>query len=278
MVGRWALFFIAFMSGIVGATAAAFWLPEEPPREMVPLPAPTVTTTITSGPGEEDKKRPEPSHPEGIPLRVSAPGERRPHSRSLVPLHARIDDVRRLPIKGGVARLVVLWSTGPVQAPRQRALAVWQKGDVGPTWEVAFWAHLTRKGASVGVPGAERVEKLVCDSPAYSSLVVKRVQDLTGDGVKDLFFLEGFCGSGGAAVYRVWRNLPVGIDDVYRLEHVNGTVRIKRGQLEVQGSIYRPQDPHCCPTFLRFTTLRWNGTGFSETSSRVQRAGTSGKQ
>jgi hypothetical protein len=40
----------------------------------------------------------------------------------------------------------------------------------------------------------------------------------------------------------------------------------------VREAVYGPNDPHCCPSSFRVTSLAWDGTAFRETSTTTEPA------
>jgi len=93
--------------------------------------------------------------------------------------------------------------------------------------------------------------------------------DVTRDAVADVLSLEDVGGSGACGTYRV---IASGVDDaseIFRRDTCDTQIAIAGRDLRVREAIFRSDDPHCCPSAFRESTLRWNGSSWDEISSEV---------
>ena len=57
--------------------------------------------------------------------------------------------------------------------------------------------------------------------------------------------------------------------EIFRREACDTQIAIAGGDLRIREAVFRPDDPHCCPSAFRESTLRWNGTSWEVVSSEV---------
>ena len=97
--------------------------------------------------------------------------------------------------------------------------------------------------------------------------------DVTGDRIDEAVAIVesgGTMGDLGAAVFEVREGKP------RLLGYVTGTGRVEvRFGREVQGiigvkqGVYAPADPRCCPTGIRETVYKWDGSTFAQISQQT---------
>lgn len=93
--------------------------------------------------------------------------------------------------------------------------------------------------------------------------------DVTRDAFADVLSLEDVGGSGACGTYRV---IASGVDDaseIFRRDTCDTQIAIAGRDLRMREAVFRADDPHCCPSAFRESTLRWNGTSWDEVSSEV---------
>jgi hypothetical protein len=145
-------------------------------------------------------------------------------------------------------QLVLTWLDGfPPQ--RRSGLVVWQRIEEPPGW-LAVYAFTDPVRA--GVFG-----------------IRTDTGDLTGDGVRDLLSFEDVGGSGACGTYRVVAFAETDAGEIFRRDVCDTQIAISGGDLRIREAVYRADDPHCCPSAFRESTLRWNGTSWDEISSEV---------
>ena len=140
---------------------------------------------------------------------------------------------------------------------RRTGLIVWQRFAEPPIWRAVYaFTDPLRKGV-FGI----RVD----------------TGDLTGDRISDLLSFEDVGGSGACGTYRVIATTVGDASEIFRRDTCDTEIAISRGDLRVREAVYRPDDPHCCPSAFRTTVLRWNGTSWEETSSEAVPTDPSGR-
>jgi hypothetical protein len=131
---------------------------------------------------------------------------------------------------------------------RSTGLIVWQRFE-DESWHAVYaFTDLPRKGV-LGI----RLD----------------IGDVTRDAFADVLSLEDVGGSGACGTYRV---IASGVDDaseIFRRDTCDTQIAIAGRDLRVREAIFRADDPHCCPSAFRESTLRWNGTSWDEISSEV---------
>jgi hypothetical protein len=132
---------------------------------------------------------------------------------------------------------------------RHTGLVVWQRFADPPIWRAVYaFTDPPRKGV-FGI----RVD----------------TGDVTGDRTSDLLSFEDVGGSGACGTYRVIATTEGDASEIFRRDTCDTEIGFSRGDLRIREAVYRPDDPHCCPSAFRTTVLRWNGVSWEETSSEV---------
>jgi hypothetical protein len=140
---------------------------------------------------------------------------------------------------------------------RRTGLVVWQRFADPPIWRAVYaFTDPPRKGV-FGI----RVD----------------TGDVTGDRTSDLLSFEDVGGSGACGTYRVIATTVGDASEIFRRDTCDTEIAISRGDLRVREAVYRPDDPHCCPSAFRTTVLRWNGASWEEISSEVVPTDPSGR-
>jgi hypothetical protein len=122
-------------------------------------------------------------------------------------------------------------------------------------------------------PPAWSVVLAYVDEPADEVLGIRlQTGDLTGDLHDDVLAFEDMGGTGGCGRWRVLAASAAGTEAVFQEHTCDTQISIVGGTIEVREAIFEPEDPHCCPSSLRTSTLEWGGERFVETSSRVDGA------
>jgi len=187
--------------------------------------------------------------PEGVPpvvdddadLAVIASGDLGP----LVPPGASSEN--RSAIEDPFEQIVLTWADG-IPPDRRNGLIVWQRSE-DRTWRAVYaFTDPARKGV-FGI----RVD----------------TGDLTGDAIPDILSFEDVGGSGACGTYRVIASAVGDASEIFRREACDTQIAIASGDLRIREAVFRPDDPHCCPSAFRGSVLRWNGTSWDEISSEV---------
>jgi hypothetical protein len=140
---------------------------------------------------------------------------------------------------------------------RRSGLIVWQRSEDPPLWRAVYaFTDPARKG----------VFGIRTDTG-----------EVTGDGIADLVSFEDVGGSGACGTYRVIASALGDATQIFRRDTCDTQIAISRGDLRVREAVYRPDDPHCCPSAFRTTVLRWDGTAWEELSSEVVATDPSGR-
>ena len=86
--------------------------------------------------------------------------------------------------------------------------------------------------------------------------------DLTEDGVEDAVVPVSSGGEGGDIAVFVFGYGPGGLDELLRVLPENDSLRaeISDSALTIIEPVFGPADPLCCPSELRTTTYRWDGS------------------
>jgi len=150
-----------------------------------------------------------------------------------------------------IDQVAVSWRSGEALAGRA-GLIVWQHARSDPTWR-AVYAFTDPKGR--GVFGV-RMDQA----------------DVTGDGIADLLTFEDVGGSGACGTYRVIASTDGDAAEILRRDVCDTEIQIAGGDLRVREAVFEPEDPHCCPSAVRTTVLRWTGSDWKQISSEVSQA------
>jgi hypothetical protein len=86
--------------------------------------------------------------------------------------------------------------------------------------------------------------------------------DLTGDGVDEAVVPISSGGSGGDIAYAVFGYQGGDLEELLAVKAEAGrvTVSVQGGALVDTQPVYGPEDPLCCPSELRHTYYRWDGS------------------
>jgi hypothetical protein len=136
-------------------------------------------------------------------------------------------------------QIALAWQRGDDPFASEHGFVVWRRSEAGPPWRAVY---------------------AFTDDPDRQVLGVSfMTDDLTGDGVDDVLTFEDTGGSGGCGTYRVISSSSDGASGIFEREVCDTQIRPEGGDLVVHTAVYGPDDPHCCPSRYRTTTLRWNG-------------------
>jgi hypothetical protein len=151
-----------------------------------------------------------------------------------------VEGVVYLAADGQPARIAVLWSRGEDPFARELGLVVWAPFAEPPPW---------------------RAVHAFTDRPREQVLAIRpQTGDLTGDGADDLLTFEETGGTGACGRWRVLAQTGQGMEQILERETCDTTIDVSpRGTLLVREAVFAPGDPHCCPSSVRLTTLRWTG-------------------
>lgn len=233
----------------------------EPPGTPSPSTA-TITSSATAAPtGPSPSPLPsapptpspvhEPSHlqlPPEAPSTVDDPqaiteiaaGDFRP----LLPPGATVAfaDVEAAPID----QIALAWERGDDPFAAERGFVLWQRTADPLAWHAVY---AFTDGPRKGVLGIQRPQRA----------------DLTGDGLDELVTFEDRGGTGACGVTRVISPRVGAADEIYRRATCDAETSVDGTALEVREAVYGQDDPHCCPSAFRTTTLEWDGERFVET-------------
>jgi hypothetical protein len=209
---------------------------------------PTIETSTPSQ-GHTPIVDPDVSLPEGLPpvvddaadLALIASGDLGP----LVPPGASYEN--RSTLDDPVEQIVLTWSDG-IPPDRRNGLIVWQRSE-DETWRAVY----------------------AFTDPARRGVFGIRVEtgDVTGDAISDILSFEDVGGSGACGTYRVIATSVGDASEIFRRDACDTQIAISSGDLRVREAVFRADDPHCCPSAFRGSTLRWNGTSWDKISSEV---------
>jgi len=216
--------------------------------ETTPSPTPTIASPSPSPTPTAD---PDVRLPEGVPtvvedapdLAAIASGDLGP----LVPSGASYED--RSTIEDPFDQIVLTWADG-IPPDARNGLIVWQRSE-DETWRAVY----------------------AFTDPARRGVFGIRVDtgDLTDDAIPDILSFEDVGGSGACGTYRVIATSMGDASEIFRREACDTQIAISSGDLRIREAVFRGDDPHCCPSAFRESTLRWNGTSWDEISSEVVR-------
>jgi hypothetical protein len=229
----------------------------------VPAPTTRPSPNATTGPSQTAIPEPTPTtipepspSPRPIPPAWAAPIDEDldPDAlpdEALVPTDARLTDRLTLPAASGVPDgVAVAYVLGEDPFAAEHGFALWQRFDVAPAWSVVI---------------------AFVDPPREEILGIRlEAGDLTGDGHPDVMSFEDRGGTGACGTWRVISPATGAADEIFRRTTCDIQIRIAGDVLEVREAVYEPGDPHCCPSAFRLSTLRWNGTRFRQTASRIE--------
>ncbi len=224
-----------------------------PTPSASPTPSPSPTSAPSPEPTPSASPSPQPSLqlPRGAPTELADPLAPEDLDAAgyapLLPAGATATAVQA--IGEPVDRIAVAWFRGDDPFERRGGLVVWQRFASGAPWR-AVYAFTDRP--SEGVLG-----------------IALETGELTGDGVDDILSREELGGSGACATWRVISTVGTSTAEVFRHDACDTSIRIADGSLAMREAVYRPDDPHCCPSAFRYVTLDWDGEAFVRTSTEV---------
>jgi len=241
---------------LAGAACSSSGEPAPAPSGATAPTSETITrsatsSTSTASPTESPTPTIDPDVrlPEGVPVVVEdaadlaliASGDLGP----LVPRGASYEN--RSALEDPVEQIVITWLDG-IPPDRRNGLIVWQRSEDG-TWRAVY----------------------AFTDPARRGVFGIRVEtgDVTGDAISDILSFEDVGGSGACGVYRVIATSVGDASEIFRREACDTQIAISSGDLRIREAVFRADDPHCCPSAFRGSTLRWNGTSWDEISSEV---------
>jgi hypothetical protein len=169
----------------------------------------------------------------------------------LVPPGAELTDRVTLPAGGGLPdQVAVTYVIGDDPFAAEHGFAIWQRFADAPPWSVVF---------------------AFVDAPEEGVLGISvQTGELTGDGHDDVLAFEQTGGSGACGRWRVIAATPEGTDRLLQRRTCDTEILVADGALEMREAVYEPDDPHCCPSAFRFTTLEWDGERFAPTHVREE--------
>ena len=148
-----------------------------------------------------------------------------------------------------IDQVALVWRREADGLVAETGLTVWQPFEDDPTWRAVY---AFTDPARLGVFGI-RLER----------------GDLTGDAIPDVLSVEDVGGSGACGTYRVITSVAGDASEIFRRDACDTEIAIAGGDLRIREAVYHADDPHCCPSAYRTSTLRWDGTSWDEISSEV---------
>jgi hypothetical protein len=169
-------------------------------------------------------------------------------SRDLTPLvPSGASYASRSALRDPIEQIVLTWFDGSLLR-RRNGLIVWQRSE-DESWRAVY--AFTDPGR-LGVFGI-RVD----------------AGEVTGDAIPDVLSFEDVGGSGACGTYRVIASTAGDASEIFRRDACDTQIAISGGVLRIREAVFHADDPHCCPSAFRESTLRWNGTSWDEISSEV---------
>lgn len=231
-----------------------------PSQRPTHTPQATASSSHVESPSPSPSGGPSPTAPPQLDLPDDAPTTlAEPRSAAdlagdgyldLVPADATVTDATHLTTPDDpIDQITVAWRRGEDVFAPELGLVVWQRFDGDPAWRAV---HAFTDEPSSGVLGLEVA-----------------TGDLTGDGIADLLTVEHLGGSGACGRWRVIAPSPGGAEEVFRKQACDAEIAIAGGALEIREAVFAPDDPHCCPSALRVSTLEWDGGAFVRTGSQI---------
>jgi hypothetical protein len=152
-----------------------------------------------------------------------------------------------------IDQISVTWDRGNDVFAAQHGFVVWQRSGGTDGWRAVYAFTDPARRAILGL------------APLQSG-------DLTGDGMPETLTLEQQGGSGTCGITRVISSSVGDAREIFRASACDTQIDIVGDHLERREAVFGPNDPHCCPSSFRVTTLEWNGTAFEETGSTTEDA------
>jgi hypothetical protein len=151
-----------------------------------------------------------------------------------------------------------------------QVVAAWSRGDdpLRQDWGLALWQNYPDERAW-------RVTYAFEDrSPKGVLGITATFGDLTSDGHEEVLTFESTGGSGACGTWRVLATDDTLITgEIWHEQTCDTRVEIGAGGLVVEEALYRPEDPHCCPSRTRTTTLAWIDDRFEVHERLVEETG-----
>jgi hypothetical protein len=172
----------------------------------------------------------------------------------LVPPGATLTSRITLPAGEAVAdEVAVAYVIGSDPFAAEHGFAIWHRFPEPPAWSVVL---------------------AFVDAPERGVLGIDvQAGDLTGDGHPEAVTFEQTGGSGACGRWRVFATIGGDTSQVFSRRTCDTEIAIAGEALEVREAVYGPNDPHCCPSAFRYTTLEWDGARFVETEVREESVG-----
>ena len=161
-------------------------------------------------------------------------------------------------------------------------------GEATPTIPAATATpeEATPEQATPGVtptPGSSIRQEDLGDEPAVTEFLasaggeveISRIQygDLTQDGVEEALLVVSSGGEGSDIAAFVYGYGAEGLEELFRIIPEGGAMKVEidlgMGQLKVIEPVYGPGDPRCCPSELRTTIYRWDGSKLAVATQQV---------
>lgn len=170
---------------------------------------------------------------------------------SLAPPGAEVVNTSVLAAPGDPINQVALtWRRGDDPFASEQGFVAWQRAGPDQPWRAV---HAFTDPPKDGVLGISLLSG-----------------ELTDDGIADLLTFESTGGTGNCGTWRVVAPTAGAATQVFELQTCDTDILIRAHALEVREAVYQPDDPHCCPSAIRYTTLEWDGEAFVETDVREE--------
>lgn len=152
-------------------------------------------------------------------------------------------------------QVALVWRRGG-DLVAETGLTVWQPFESDPTWRAVY----------------------AFTDPPRTGVFGIRVDtgDLTGDRIPDLLSFEDTGGSGACGTYRVITSSAGDASQIFRRDACDTEIAISGGDLRIREAVFHGDDPHCCPSAFRTSSLRWDGASWAEISSELVRSDAAG--
>lgn len=219
-------------------------------------PSPTATTTSLAPDGPSPTSRSAvPSSPAVTPIELP------PHTASTVAtdvaaadlvtaaLIPRGADVEQTWITHDPEALVIAYVVPGSDPFRQdRGTIVWRRFDTEPAWRAVAWFPTSAGSGVLGVDGV--------------------VADVTGDGLQDVLMAAYTGGSGACARWSVVDVAAAA--QVFARDLCDGRIdpSVDPVGLSIDQAVYRPGDPHCCPSAFKTSVLVYGADGVWTVASK----------
>jgi hypothetical protein len=217
---------------------------DEPPGPTVPPPPATETSGVVSPPSTSAT----PASPTESPV-VLPPGTPatyaddvaagRLHASALIPRGTEVEEAW---VTDDPEALVIAYvEPGADPFRSERGVLEWRRTGADPPWRAVAWFPTSAETGVLGVDG----------------LVV----DVTDDGLQDLL-LAAYTGGSGACAR--WSVVDVqAAAEVFGRDVCDGRIdpSVDPVGLSIDEAVYRPGDPHCCPSAFRTTVLAYASDG-----------------